>query len=823
MALSGEGRDASFCVIGAPVAKRRRILLALAGMGAVAVAAAAVPAWGVAMSWAHDADVLMDAHLAHEVAHPGWSFPGKIVSRPVPDDLPVGKLIAEAKARDYVEDCKDTGPGEFCTKTGVVVPRTGNTLEPIELGWLVGPDGEIRFHLRLDQAPKHLTDAIMAAEDSDFREHRGVNFTAMLRAVWANAKEGGYAQGASTLTMQVVRNLSQDKEKTISRKLREIVSALAIDKHLGKDGVLGVYLDMPYLGQRGSYAICGFEAAAWHYYGKHASQLTLGESATLAAILPAPGRFGPDRDPAVAKERRDRVLAAMHEKFGYDVTEALAEPVTVVAPLPIPERYPVWLSATRAWLEAHLDPAVVYGAGLTVEVGLDAHIQAQADDMFPKRLPFYQRLVGDKGQTGSLQAAGVMVDEHTGLVLGLYGGTDTTATSFNRATQARRQPGSSFKPLVYALAFEQRNPDGTPKFTAATTEPNSPREFQTAHGVWRPRNVSGEATTTASLAYGLTFSQNIATASLLEQLGGPKPLIAFAQKLGFDTSAFPEEMGLALGQGEVTPIEMAQFASIVGNGGHKISATPVWRVVDAAGVERIAPPTMGEAVISPEADALTRGLMRLVVEIGTGGAARWGGLEPGYLGPLVGKTGTTDSERDLWFIGATPKYAAALWIGYDQPTPLGFSASDFAAPMWGWWMHRATQFDGPPPEWEETVKIEQRGICGITGKVTNATCRGLRVPFLVGTAPRAGCTVEHPPPPPDEAELLAQGASKLEDGTWVGPDGLPLAVQPRGHQSIWKRLAAEQAASATAAAAGMGVVPNNPAPAPELPGPDPAP
>lgn len=795
-------------------------MLGVLGVGAVLCAAAAVPAWTVAMGWARDADALIDAHLAHEVAHPGWSFPGRVVSRAVPDDLPVGKLLAEARARGYAEDCKDTGPAEFCAKTGVVVPRTGNTLEPIELGWLIGPDGEIRFHLPLDQAPKHLTDAILAAEDADFRVHHGVNFTAMLRALYANAKEGGYAQGASTLTMQVVRNLSQDKEKTIQRKLREIVSALAIDDHLGKDGVLGVYLDMPYLGQRGSFAICGFEAAAWHYYGKRAADLTLAESATLAAILPAPGRFGPDRAPEVAKERRDRVLAAMHEKFGYDVTEALAEPISVAAPLPIPERYPVWMSATRTWLESHLDPMVVYGAGLTVEVGLDAHIQAQADEMFPKRLPFYQRLVGNKGQEGSLQAAAVMVEERTGLVVGLYGGTDSTATGFNRVTQARRQPGSAFKPMVYALAFEQRNPDGTLKYTAASVEPNSTREFHTDHGLWKPRNVGGEGTTTASLAYGLTFSQNIATASLLEDVGGPKPLIAFAQKLGFDTSAFPEEMGLALGQAEVTPMEMAQFVSMLGNGGHKVSATPVWRVVDAAGVERIAPPQQGEVVISPEADALTRGLMRLVVEIGTGGAARWGGLEPGYLGPLIGKTGTTDSERDLWFIGATPKYAAALWLGFDQPTPLGFSASDFAAPMWGWWMHRATQFDGPPPEFEETVKLEQRGICGISGKVPNPTCRGIRAPFLPGTAPRAGCGIDHPPPPPDEAELIAQGATKLEDGTWVGIDGLPLAVQPRGHQSVWKKLAAEQAASAAAAAAGMGVVPADPAP---KPGPPPIP
>lgn len=790
---------------------RRALSVVFVG-GAVIGVAVSVPAFSVAAKWAADANALMDAHLKHEVSHPGWSFPGRIRTRAVPADLAPGKLVAEARARGYVEDCKDTGPGEFCAKTEKVVLRDGASFQPLEIGWLIGPDGEVRFHLPVTDAPKHLLDAILAAEDADFRSHSGVNFTSMLRAAWANAKDGGYSQGGSTLTMQVVRNLSQDKEKTIWRKLREIVSARAIDGHLGKDGVLQVYLDMPYLGQRGSLAICGFEAAAWHYYGKRAADLSLSESATLAAILPAPGRFGPDRNPDVAKERRDRVLRALAEKFGYDVTAALAEPIVTVPPPPIPELYPAWLSATRGWLESHLDPAVVYGAGLIVEVGLDAHVQGQADEMFPKRLPLYQRLVGDKRPGESLQAAAVMVDEHTGLIVGLYGGTDVTPISFNRATQARRQAGSSFKPLVYALAFEQKNPDGTRKYTPASTEQNSPRTFKTPQGDWKPRNVGGEYTGTASLAYGLTFSQNIATASLLDELGGPKPLIAFADRLGIDTAGLPEEMGLALGQGEVRPVEMAQFAAIVANGGYKVEATPVYRVVDAAGVERVAPPAKGEPVMSAEAAALTRGLMRLVVEIGTGGAARWGGLEPGYVGPLIGKTGTTDSERDLWFIGATPKYAAALWLGYDQPTPLGFSASDFAAPMWGWWMRRATQFDGEYPKFPEDVELEQRGICGVSGKVPNATCRGLRVSFLPGTAPKAGCGIEHPPPPPDEAELIAQGATKLEDGTWVGPDGLPLAVQPRGHTSVWRKMADERAAAQGAAAPGAPAPATPPAP-----------
>ncbi|MFN7145439.1 MAG: biosynthetic peptidoglycan transglycosylase, partial [Myxococcota bacterium] len=186
-----------------------------------------------------------------------------------------------------------TGPGEFCAKKSVVVPRSGDALEPVLLGWLIGPDAEIREHLPLAEAPRHLIDAILVAEDRAYHEHHGVNLKAMLRAVVANAQEGGYAQGGSTLTMQVVRNLAQRREKTVDRKLREMVLAWAIDEHLGKDGVLQMYLDAPYLGQRGSLSISGFRAAARHYFGKDATELSLAEAATLAAILPAPGKFAP--------------------------------------------------------------------------------------------------------------------------------------------------------------------------------------------------------------------------------------------------------------------------------------------------------------------------------------------------------------------------------------------------------------------------------------------------------------------------------------------------------------------------------------------------
>lgn len=752
----------------------RRLLawtVAVFVLGAVLVAIPAAAAW---TRWSAEGVALAEQHRSYEVAHPGWSFPARVLTSPVPLDLPAKRLVAEAKARGYLVGCPEPGPGEYCEKSGRVTPREGTELEPIVLGWLVGPDGELREHLPIERAPKHLVDAILATEDREFHEHTGVNWGAMARAALRNAQEGGYAQGGSTLTMQVVRNLAQRREKTAARKLREMALALALDEHLGKEGVLQMYLDAPYLGQRGSLSICGFQAAAWHYFGKDAGDLTLAESATLAGILPAPGRFAPDRYPDRARERRDLVLRAMAEFFDYDVTAALSEPVRTVPPAPLPERYPAYLSATRAWLEQNLSPTVVYGAGLTVTVGLDVYAQEQADELFPAKTAYFETLVGKKRADAHLQAAAVLLDTDTGLIRAIWGGSDVTAISFNRATQARRQPGSSFKPLVYALAFEQQNPDGTPRFTAASTEPNSPRVFKTPQGDWKPRNVGGEYSTTASLAHGLAWSQNIATASLLEDLGGPKPLIAFAKKLGFDTSKFKDEMGIALGQAEVTPLEMAQLAAIIANGGRKVAGTPVLRAVDAGGVERLSPPRAGEAVVSPEAAALTRELMRLVIEIGTGGASRGAGGEGGYAGPAIGKTGTTDGEKDLWFIGATPRYAMAVWLGYDQPTPLGVAASDLAAPLWGWWMGRVTRHDGPFPEFPAEPKTERRWVCTLSGRSSNGTCKNIGAPFLPGTAPKGACPIQHPPQPPPELD----------------ENGLPLAT---GHESLWKKLARQRA------------------------------
>ena len=713
--------------------------------------------WGIAVGglWPRLIEIrentrtMADAHRKHKTAHPGWSFPAAVWSDSASLDLPPAQLMEHARLRGYTMACPAREPGEYCERSGAVIPRGGAfaegqqpagmagwtrpiALEPILIGNLIGTDGEVRTHLPIDEAPEHLIDAIIAAEDEDFWNHPGVNPFASLRALWANVQKSRYSQGASTLTMQVVRRLSQNEEKTISRKIREMAMAVTLDGYLGKEGVLQMYLDAPYLGQAGNLSICGFEAASQHYWGKSAKELSLSEAATLAGILPAPGRYGPDIAPKLAKLRRDRVLRRM-ELMGYDVDSARTEPVTVNL-TPVPEiRYPSYMQATRAWLEAHLPIGTVYGSGLNVYTALDVVAQDRTEKTLHESLSYMEAQVGRKGDE-PLQAAGAMVDPYTGALVAVYGGRDSTATSFNRATQARRQAGSAFKPLVYALAFSRMDGDGMPLYTAADIVPNKRRTFDNTDG-WRPRNVGGKYSETIPLAQALASSSNIGTASLLEELGGPRHLVDFADRMGFEKRWLPEELGLALGQGEVTPLEMASFVSAVINGGRRSTGSPVLIARDAAKQIPVGALASERPVMSPEAAVLTRELMRGVVLSGTGGAVRGVNGKVGYNGEAIGKTGTTDKELDLWFIGGTPNYASALWVGYDTPTRVGGSASEIAAPMWGWWMgetHRdldARPFEGP--------EFLYRQICTLTGKRPQKGCLSIRAPFLPGTMPTA--------------------------------------------------------------------------------------
>ncbi len=748
---------------------RRWLRWAFSVTGLLLLIGAAV-AWHILQGWMSEGAELARRHARYEVTHKGWSFPGRIYAPAVAlDGTSKDRLVAEARARGYVEDCSVTPPprGSYCAESGAVTPREGTALEPVLLGWLIGPDAELRAHLPIEEAPPHLLQAIVASEDRDFYEHSGINLKSLVRASVANLKKGGFAQGGSTLSMQVVRSLTGRREKEVWRKLREMGLALGLDRELGKQGVLQMYLDAPYLGQRGGLSVCGFEAAAWHYFGKEARALTQLEAAALVSILPSPASLGRKLGTDSMRPRIARVLRAM----GVDesLAQARAAELAPVTPLPLPEPHPAYLSAARLHLERTLPPEALYARGLRVNVPIDLPLQIETERLFPSAL---QRLregthpdEGDPPHPDeALQAAGVALDAHTGHLRAIWGGLDLRSDGFNRALHARRQPGSAFKPLVFALAFEQRTDDARPRYTAASTARNTLRTFDTPQGPWRPRNIDWKYTSTSSLAYALVWSQNVATASLLEELGGPVPLIAFAQRLGFDTSRFPEEYGLALGQAETTVVEMTEFAALLANGGRRIDALPVLDAVDLAGRAWLIgndSPTEPEQVLDRDAAALTRELMRGTILEGTGRTSRGRDGIEGYRGEAFGKTGTTDGERDVWFVGGTPSLAMAVWVGYDTPAKVGASAMESAAPLWGQWMARTLPDAHPVADFPSEPALERRSICTESGRLPNPTCKVVGAPFLRGTAPSERCDHTHPPP------------EMLDESMGVGGAGTP--------------------------------------------------
>ncbi len=716
----------------------RRVL----ALGCVAISVAV--GVGLAIGWRQvRADVLplVQAHVAHDVAHPGWSFPARVWSAEAPLDLPGPRLVAHARLRGYVERCPVREPGDVCDKDGTVRSRTGGDLEPVLIGWLVGPDGELREHLPLLKAPEHLVAALLIAEDERFYAHPGVDPVGALRAAFVNMVGGGIRQGASTLSMQLVRNWTERRERTAFRKLRETGSAIALDRSMGKDGVLGAYLDMPYLGQDGTFSVCGFQAAARFYWGIDAPDLSLAQAATLVSILPGPARWAPDRLPDAAKARRDALLRRMG-KAGWEVTAALAEPIGASAhPLIPADRFPAYLQLVRQDLLAQLPAEVVFGAGLDVHTALDIVAQTQGDAVLADRVAFLERTAGRRGP-GPLTAAAVLIHPTSGLVLAAHDTALTASSDFSRVTLARRQPGSAFKPLTYALALTLKNGDGA-RFNTASTVPNHWRKFEPSG--WTPRNVGGRYSATSTLADGVASSHNIATASLLELSGGPAALKLLAADVGFTTTAFPDELGLALGQAEVSVLEMGRWVGLVGAGGKRVSGSPVRLATDAGGTERVVAQPPSDVVLDSGVNALVRELMGLVVTQGTGGGVRGRAGFAGYDGLLWGKTGTSDDEHDLWFVGGTPEFVGALWLGYDEPTRIGASASDFSAPLFGWWMRAA--HEGLPRRSDVSGPVvERRWVCAETGLIPMAGCRGVNAPFLPGTGPRPGvCTTVHEP------------------------------------------------------------------------------
>ena len=654
------------------------------------------------------------------------------------------------------------------------VPTTVEELRPSARSVVFDRNGAViggysienRYPVALSQVPSIMIQAVLAAEDRRFYGHWGINSVAFIRAALRNLRAGEVTQGASTITMQLARNLFLDQSRTLERKLKEIVLAVRLERSFSKDEILELYLNRIYFGE-GAY---GVQAAAQRYFGKDAAELTIPEAALLAGIPANPAAFSPVRHPEAALARRNRVLKAMRAR--RDLTqgvyeEALSQPLEVLAGASTEGSAPYFLEYVRLQLLEHYHTHGLFEEGLQIHTTLDLDLQRAAERAIEKQCRaietdhLYRDTFESFRETGAhaseeatpyLQAALVALEPQTGRILAMVGGRSWQDSRFNRAVQARRQPGSAFKPFIYATALRQ----GMRTNDIVVDEPVSyPMGYLASMGRWIPHNFHNEFEGAITLRRALAKSINIPSVKLLDRLG-PAAVVDFAHACGIK-GEIPPYLSLALGTAEVTPLEMASAYGAFANQGLRVSPIAVLGVQEHMGrnFEENRPATT--EVLDERTSALLVSLMRSVLDRGTAATAR---SEMDFRSPAAGKTGTTDDFTDAWFIGFVPRCVCAVWVGFDVKRTLGsgMTGAKAALPIWVDFMKEYVRMHGEE-DFSLPAGVIQLTTCMQTGLLANPYCPAVEDLFIAGTEPHAYCRIHGPgqAPPPAEEPKAEEG------------------------------------------------------------------
>lgn len=606
-----------------------------------------------------------------------------------------------------------------------------------------------RFIVPLDSLPKYVPDAFIAMEDRRFWKHHGVDWTRVFGAAYRNVKTLGIREGSSTITMQLARNVFPDQlpanKRTIWRKIAEARVARDIEHHFSKQAILQMYLNQIYFGN-GAY---GIEAAAQEYFGHPAAKLSLAEAATLAAVPRAPSKLNPRASKELAFNGRKVVLERMTDQklIGEDAAnQAVTDRIKLrhgAQKLNAPAPY--FVEAVRNQLEDELGDAI-YSKGYTIYTTLDAEMQKTVEQELNAQLAAIERGAfgaynhpsyataradtadDDKG-TKYLQASAIFMDTKTGDIRALVGGRNYEDSEFDRALAARRQPGSAFKPFVYAAAFEQ----GYSPTYRLIDKPI--RLVISRNQVWEPKNYDGSYSGVVTMRDALAFSKNVPTIRLANEIGISR-VIDMAKQMGI-TGRIPSVPSVVLGTAEVTPIDMTAAFAAFANLGDRPQPRFVTKVVDRDGNVVWSQEPSSSSVIQPPVAFMTVSLMQDVVNRGTGTAVR----AVGYHDPAAGKTGTTNDAADIWFIGMTPTIVGTIWMGFDKRQTIipRATGGELAAPVWGRVMVRANQRSSG---WQPPAGIEIRTI-DANGNVVGENCPIVGATrteyFIQGTAPVAQC------------------------------------------------------------------------------------
>ncbi len=600
----------------------------------------------------------------------------------------------------------------------------------------------------LERMPGHLLDAVVAIEDRRFYEHYGIDLKRMVKILLDNALGRG-RPGASTLTMQLARNLWLTPEKKIARKIREMILAVQIEQIYTKDEILAMYLNQIYLG-RGTY---GVQAAANLFFGRDVIDLEPAETAMLAGMIQLPEHYSPFNNLELAYRRRAIVLQAMvvagkltssqAEEIGATAVQT-ADPETARAAVAGFAAY--FVEEVRKHLERNYGADKLYADGLRVWTTLVPRYQiwleqAAAEHMltleresrFAMTKARYDSLVaaGERpAQVTYLQCAGLLQDVRTGAILAMLGGRDFAATRWNNAWQARRQPGSVFKPIVYLTALQHG-------YHPASILLDTPFVIDTGSSLWRPKNFGDRFGGPVTLRHALSRSINLPTAKMYLDFG-LQPVIENARRLGI-TSPLPQVPALFLGAGEVSLREVVGAYATFANHGVRVDQHLITRVETLSGEVLEQTRIRQHEVLNPAEAYLITDLLRTALREGTGQSARW----RGFTKTGAGKTGTTNESTNAWFCGYTPSFCGGVWIGFDEVQSMGRNATGarMALPIWARFMGRVTDEKGDEAFVRPPAIVERR-VCLVSGLLATSACDSTAMEvFLPGAFPQADCDV----------------------------------------------------------------------------------
>lgn len=636
-------------------------------------------------------------------------------------------------------------------------------LEPELISSVTGTERAKRKVIGFGDLPPHLIKAITVTEDRSFFEHYGVNIRGIIRAFIRRYDSDPNSpiarQGGSSITQQLVKNLLLSPEQTWRRKISEAYMSIILETRLSKEKIFELYCNQVYMGQQAGFSINGFGEASSAYFNKDVTNLNLAESAFLAALIRSPNRYNPYTKVETATSRRNQVLDSMAEAGVITQDEAKAAKGTPLQVVPARGRIDVSDAPYFAdYVQNQLGDMIAGGAAtehLRIYTTIDMDLQRAAYAALTKQMAALDKIQSKRFEPGTLQAALVAMNAKTGEIVAMVGGRDYSKSQLNRATDAYRQPGSVFKPFVYATALNTAY-DPVPRLiTPATTYMDEPKTFTFDNQEYSPGNF-GESYSNApvTLRDGLVHSLNVVTVEVaMEVTIGRVMNLAGKAGLPKPPRAYP---AMALGTSEATPLQIASAYTAFANLGTRTSPIAINRITTGNGVTIAAPTTQKNEVLRPDVAYVMTSFMKDVVNRGTAAKVRARGLK----GPLAGKTGTS---RDGWFAGYTPNLVCAVWVGFDDGSQLGLTGANSALPIWADFMQVAlSQHPEWEGDWEMPAGIEQIDINPKTGKPSVPEDTEKRVElFINGSGPT------------DTSELPTEEASPEEL-----PSPSPLDAQP---------------------------------------------